>query len=99
MPRPVFLAHADGPPKLRLYLYRDDDFEYRGRKMPGPWHIVVDRMVGNDWEPQVDYVEEEFMNIREYPSRYAPDDIVWRDEATGEIVNLDAMELRGSNSE
>lgn len=54
----------------------------------GWWHLVIDRMQGNDWAPHDHYMEEEFADILRYPARYAAVGLVWRDEKTGQIVDL-----------
>lgn len=81
-PRFLFVAESDGPPRRRLHIWS----ELQG------WGFAVDE-IGADGEehPGRDTWEETWERILLYPPENAPNDIVWRDARSGEIVDIYAM--------
>lgn len=77
-----FSAEAVGPPRRRLQIYGE----------PGNWMFVrndidADDAVFTGW----DVWEDSFTAILRYPTDHAPRDVVWRDDRSGEVVDIYAL--------
>ena len=86
----VFIADTEGPPKRRMYLFRDPaptaSHQTRG------WCFVVEDILDDGGvTPVWDTWEELFAEIARYPAEYATGACVWRRQNGGEQVTLDDL--------
>ena len=82
-----FSAEISGPPRKRLHIYGE----------PGNWMFVRDDIDADQSAPSGwDVWEESFAAILRYPVDHAPRDIVWRNDRSGEIVDVYALNFAES---
>jgi hypothetical protein len=87
----VFVAELDGPPRRRLWIARDAPVSAAGQTRG--WSFIVDELLASgEWLPLRDTWEEWFFEILRYPPEYAGAALVWRREATGETVDMKALQ-------
>ena len=83
-PEYSFSAETSGPPRKRLHIYGG----------PGNWMFVRDDIDADETAPAGwDVWEESFSAIIRYPVDHAPRNIVWRDDRSGEIVDIYGLKL------
>ncbi|WP_339915772.1 hypothetical protein [uncultured Brevundimonas sp.] len=74
-----FVADHPGPPARRLRLWSEP---------PGWMFAYTETVAGGEERLGGDYWDETFRAIIRYPDDYAPRGVIWRDERTGEIVDI-----------
>lgn len=80
-----FTAEADGPPRRRLYIW----------SQPPGWMFAWDEVaVDGSTGPGGDYWDETWERILLYPETYAAKNVVWRDERSGDVVDIYEIELK-----
>lgn len=89
----VFIADVEGPPRRRMYLYRDPLVTVSGQTQ-GWCFVVEDVLDGGSVTPIWDTWEQLFTEIAQYPSEYATGAYVWLRESNGEQVTLDDLSRR-----
>jgi hypothetical protein len=88
-----FVAESGGPPRRRLYIWSERSAHNDERSFSG-WCFAYDDMDdAGEWKPGWDSWEETYERILLYPPEYAPRDITWRDEESGEVVNIYTLDL------
>ena len=88
-----FVAESEGPPRRRLYIWSERSAQDDERSFIG-WSFAYDDMDGDDtWKPGWDAWEETYERILLYPPEYAPRDIAWRDEESGQVVDICVLNL------
>ncbi|MBX9460333.1 MAG: DUF433 domain-containing protein [Brevundimonas sp.] len=83
-PEHSFSAEISGPPRKRLHIYGE----------PGNWMFVREDIDANEtgsagW----DVWEESFSAIIRYPLDQAHREVVWRNDRSGEIVDIYSLDL------
>lgn len=73
------MADHPGPPARRLRLWFEP---------PGWMFAYTETVAGGEERLGGDYWDETFRAIIRYPDDYAPRGVIWRDERTGEIVDI-----------
>jgi uncharacterized protein (DUF433 family) len=85
-----YVAEWAGPPRRKLYMWRDDPVACA----PGAsgWHLIVNEF-DNDGTELTAYNmwEETFAAISLHPHDYVPHGTVWRDERSGEVIDIDSL--------
>ena len=80
-----YVAEWDGPPRRRLQLCAATP----NGDPQDLWQIFCSELDDDGTEfPLPDFVDQGFASILRYPTRYAPRDIVWRDDATNTVVDI-----------
>jgi hypothetical protein len=84
----AFTADAEGPPRLRLYIYRTEPQD-DGRRW---WMFTVDEYDEQGRSsPLFDTLEPRFKDVLAYPARYASEPLEWRYMSGGEPADLEAV--------
>ena len=85
-----FVADVEGPPRRRMYIYRDPPITSDGQTRG--WSFVIeDQMADGDANPVWDTWEETFAEIARYPEVYSTENPVWRREADNEAMQLEQL--------
>jgi len=88
-----FRAESKGPPRRQLYVWSERSAQDDERSFNG-WCFAYDEMDDSGvWKPGRDSWEETYKGILLYPPEYAPHDVLWRDEDTGQVVDIYALNL------
>lgn len=78
----AFVAESQGPPRRRIHIWSEQV----------GWMFSYDDLNADGVEqPGWDTWEETWDRILLYPNQYAPASIVWRDEKSGEVVDIYAL--------
>lgn len=96
----IFVAEQVGPPRRRFWISRNPP--PASNTYVGGWVFIYDEMDAHgEWRPGWDTWEEWCFEILRYPLVHAVEPLVWRREATGEIVDMAAIQLHfdGKHSE
>ncbi len=91
MPEIVFSAEDLGPPHRKFWIWHDPprDRLWQGANDIRGWGFAVDEYDANGRvRPFIDTWEMTFEEIVRYPELYGPKGMVWRSEATGEVVDI-----------
>lgn len=84
-----YVAEWNGETNLKLYLFRDADENADPQRHINGWSLVVDQRDGNGlWQPKINYFNESYEALLEFPETHAPRGIVWRDSRTGDVVDI-----------
>lgn len=87
-PGAVYIAEWASQPPRKIYLFRESP---KGAS-PEWWKIAGYEIDDDGMElPLPDAVDEGFAAILRYITRYAPRDVIWRDEATNSVVDIYSM--------
>jgi uncharacterized protein (DUF433 family) len=87
-PGECFVADWAGPPRRKICVSRASQ---KGLT-PELWQIAADEFDADGAAfPLPDALDEGFAQILRYIPRYAPHDLVWRDEATGNVVEIHSL--------
>ena len=91
-PEPIcirsFIAEWEGPPRRRLELRCEQSAPENERQFRGWLFQVWEIDEAGEGRPGWDNWEESLQEILLYPQEHAPRDITWRDETSGEIVDI-----------
>jgi uncharacterized protein (DUF433 family) len=88
-----FVAESEGPPRRRLYIWSERSALDDERTFIG-WSFAYDDMDDDGaWKPGWDSWEESYERILLYPPESAPRDIIWRNEKSGQVVDIYALNL------
>ena len=87
----AFTADAEGPPRLRFYIYRTK----AGADGKAWWMFTVDEYddLGRS-NPIVERLGEKLSDVVAYPAEYTSEPLEWGYMAGGEPVDLDEMAAR-----
>lgn len=89
----AFVADHAGPPRRRLYLWRDDTNSNPGGADNG-WDFQVTEFTPfGDEVPVRDAWAETFAEILSYPDVYVPRTVQWREENSGKAVDIYSLAL------
>lgn len=87
-PGATYIAEWASQPPRKIYLFRESAKD----ASPEWWKIAAYEIDDDGMElPLPDAVDEGFAAILRYTTRYAPRDVIWRDEATNGIVDIYSM--------
>ena len=85
----AYIAEWNGDVHLKLYLFKDADEQADPSRHINGWSLVVDRRdEKGEWWPVINYFDERYENLLEFPELHAPRDVVWRDNRTGEVNDI-----------
>ncbi|HEX3888509.1 MAG TPA: hypothetical protein VHW05_13515 [Phenylobacterium sp.] len=87
----TFVADAVGPPRRRFWIYHSGIV---GQPEQGWCFVYDDHDDEHGWRTGWDTFEVYFYEILRYPPEYAKGPLTWRDEETGETVDLPAMQAQ-----
>jgi hypothetical protein len=89
-PSKTYTAEWIGPPHRKYYLWRDAVATDGEPSVPG-WHFQYSMIDDGIELPGWDVWEPTLGEILRYPPEYGPRNLVWRDESSGDVVDIFAL--------
>jgi hypothetical protein len=89
--RDIFVAEGEGPPERRFWITRDP-YDGRNDTVRG-WSFGFAELSSEGvWNPGFDTWEEWFFEILRYPPVHCSEELIWRRNDDGSVVDLQLLQ-------